>query len=279
FDSAHAITLEGKRAFEETMTPVMGRAWVDATFANAQTRVEYAEALRVIAWDFLGDVKVNPRVDRLPAELPAWARMFGAVGGCECTHCRSVLGPAAYLADLLKFLDDAPVPAGAAGARPPFEVFRERRPDVERILLDCDNANVMLPHIDLVNEILEQAVLGRPPAAYQTEGTAEALRAEPAHEDAAAYAVLEGAVFPWALPFDLAHERARLFAEHLGLELERLWHLFGRDPADVTRAALGLNVAEWELLTAPAASDAALAALWGVSTLAELNAVPVFLDR
>ena len=31
--------------------------------------------------------------------------LFGSLDFCECDHCRSVLSPAAYLVDILKFTD------------------------------------------------------------------------------------------------------------------------------------------------------------------------------
>src|SRR5205807_5244323 len=38
--------------------------------------------------------------------FPNWNNLFQADDLCECEHCRSVLGPAAYFADLLMFLKD-----------------------------------------------------------------------------------------------------------------------------------------------------------------------------
>lgn len=40
------------------------------------------------------------------ATFPNWNNLFKTGGLCECEHCRSVLGPAAYFADLLMFLKD-----------------------------------------------------------------------------------------------------------------------------------------------------------------------------
>jgi hypothetical protein len=38
--------------------------------------------------------------------FPNWNALFKTGDVCECEHCRSVLGPAAYFADLLLFLRD-----------------------------------------------------------------------------------------------------------------------------------------------------------------------------
>ena len=43
--------------------------------------------------------------ENLVKHYPTMESLFGSVDFCECEHCRSVLSPAAYLVDLLKFLD------------------------------------------------------------------------------------------------------------------------------------------------------------------------------
>lgn len=68
--------------------------------------------------------------------LPNWEQLFGSVDFCECKHCRSVYGPAAYFVDLLQFLrrDGAP-----------FTALMKRRPDLEHLKLTCENTNTPLP--------------------------------------------------------------------------------------------------------------------------------------
>jgi hypothetical protein len=139
-------------------------------------------------------------VDPVPAnasDVIAYARLeslFGSMDFCECEHCRSILSPAAYLVDLLLFLQsdpavwsdylkawkldhtNAPYPFVDQNAflnfkntwtsqHPqdplpntevsPFEVLHSRRPDLENLPLTCENTNTALPYIDIVNETLE----------------------------------------------------------------------------------------------------------------------------
>jgi hypothetical protein len=90
-------------------------------------------------------------------QFPTLESLFGSPDFCECPHCRSVLSPAAYLVDLLKFLDPDPTQwagqlsqwqnqhGGAAYPYPdmaswnaagnpapvtPYEALRARRPDL-----------------------------------------------------------------------------------------------------------------------------------------------------
>jgi len=80
---------------------------------------------------------------------PSLRSLFGALEQCGCDPCQSVLSPSAYLVDLLKFV------ARDNGVN---WQFGQRRADIYDLELSCDNAQIELPHIDLVNEILENAV-------------------------------------------------------------------------------------------------------------------------
>ncbi|MEJ7608183.1 MAG: Tc toxin subunit A, partial [Bryobacteraceae bacterium] len=90
--------------------------------------------------------------------IPDWETLFGAFDLCACSECSSVHGPAAYFVDVLQFLKER----GAQNA------LFERRPDLGDIELSCENTNTVLPYIDLVNEILENAVAPPPPFAPLT---------------------------------------------------------------------------------------------------------------
>lgn len=117
--------------------------------------------------------------------LDALEEILGDLDYCACKHCRSIFSPAAYLADLLKFLDDRGAESPHVDA---LAVLRLRRPDIEHILLDCANTNTMLPQIDLVIELLERKFAdtldGSSP---QTTWTAEQLAAHPEHILAGVY--------------------------------------------------------------------------------------------
>lgn len=45
-----------------------------------------------------------------------WTKLFGSPADCECEDCKSVFSPAAYLVDILQFLDNCP--RNAAGNNP-----------------------------------------------------------------------------------------------------------------------------------------------------------------
>ena len=84
----------------------------------------------------------------LLTRFPSLGAIFGDLSSRTCSHCASVLGPAAYLVDLLNTLSHA----GAEAE------LRQRRPDIAQLELTCENTNTEVPYTDLVLEILENAI-------------------------------------------------------------------------------------------------------------------------
>lgn len=243
-------------------------------------------------------------VDRVPlraklrAQFPTMAQLFGDLDFCECEHCRSVLSPAAYLVDLLKFLDpDAPTwraelawlahhPDATRTGTParPYDVLTKRRPDLPHLPLTCENTNTVLPYIDVVNEILEYYLANNhtlPSTADTVWDTGDAdsadLIAEPQHLLPSVYDTLREAVFPIGAPFDLWWETVRRFAAHVDAPLWQLLEAFlGSDELSGTpygRSAvcherLGISAAEFAVLARddPAAALPELYGMDGLST-------------
>jgi hypothetical protein len=153
----------------------------------------------------------------LVKRFPTMESLFGSLDYGECEECRSVLSPAAYLVDLLQFLDRDPAvwqntlkdwkakhgnasypfknlaardsflerwEATHPGEPPPnteltpYEILIGRRPDLPHIPLTCENTNTALPQIDFVNEILEYFVANRALDAKAARDTGDATSAE-----------------------------------------------------------------------------------------------------
>ena len=174
---------------------------------------------------------------------PTMESLFGSMDFCECEHCRSVLGPAAYVVDLLKFLD--PDPTAWAGFRAdwakrhngeeyafgtPYDELVTRRPDLAQLQLSCENTNTELPSIDIVNEILEFLVAheGLTGDAMHGSGAVDSVdvMAEPEFVLDAAYDRMRRAVYPSLLPYDIWHETVRGFIGWLDEPLASLLDLF-----------------------------------------------------
>jgi len=148
------------------------------------------------------------------------ATLFGSQDYCRVDSCTSVLSPAAYLCDLLLWLRNHPLRGHYSTA---LTALFDRRPDLGHLLLNCPNTEVPLPYIDLVNELLEDAV--SPPMApvwRQTTWTAAELRAAPEYVNTGAYAKLATASYPHTLPYDSTIDELRTYLQQSGIALWQL---------------------------------------------------------
>lgn len=210
---------------------------------------------------------------------PDYASLFGSLELCDCPHCRSIHSPAAYLVDLLQFL--------GLGLRPenpsvtPLDILignagkgvKGRRPDIAHLQLSCENTNTTLPYVDLVNEVLESYIAFDQTLPLKTDDTgavsvpavpepnesspgvtAAELVANPENTRDLAYEKLEGAVYPFTLPFNQPMSALRLTLEQMGSNRHEVMGLFLRDEGEaggraLDAEALKLTEREFTILT------------------------------
>ncbi len=188
--------------------------------------------------------------------FPDYQDLFGPFKLCDCEDCRSVLGPAAYLVDLLSFLQTIPV----SGTQTALDLLTQRRPEITQIDLTCANSNTPMPAIDLINEILENTAIMTsfgapgPDNDRQTTRGDDVLAVSPQYVNRFVYDyVLSTAVSPWTVPFDLGTEQSRTFLRQLGIQRSDLMSAFGGptgpSDADIAAERLGLSVVEHFLIT------------------------------
>lgn len=206
---------------------------------------------------------------------PTLEGLFGAMDFCACDHCRSVLSPAAYLVDLLLFIDQSDPPAGTEN---PQTVLLDRRPDIQHLPLTCENTNTALPYLDVVNETLEYFIANtvqklslKDYVGHDTDGAAsEDLLASPQFVMDAAYTTLRGEGFPAPLPFHQPLENLRCYFDKFGvplpLALERLRKGDDLDRGanpygwrDILMEEVQLSREEYEILT-----DSGAVPLWRI---------------
>lgn len=204
-DSAYAVTRYDRDEFVRTFKDeIGGEENALLTYAKAQ---QVHNAVLNIATSYLiaktaspigvhSPPKIIDQAPKVPANAgdviayPDLESLFGEMDYCTCEHCRSILSPAAYLVNLLQFIEPdpgawtstlakwkpehggAPYPypdmtAWNKAGNPtnteitPLQVLLSRRPDIEHLPLSCENTNTPLPYIDLVNETLEYFVFNK----------------------------------------------------------------------------------------------------------------------
>jgi peptidoglycan hydrolase-like protein with peptidoglycan-binding domain len=269
-DSAYAVTRYSQDGFIRTFKRELGgEANARQTYAKAQQTHNF---VLNIAFSYLtagiapaiGEHSPGSYIDKSKGgdviAYPTLEGLFGEMDFCACEHCRSILSPAAYLVDLLLFLDrdndvwatdldhwkdnhgNAPYPFADLAAwndagQPanteitPLQVLLDRRPDIQHLPLTCENTNTPLPYIDLVNETLEYFIANDTEAlslkGYTGHSTGvddqpEELLASPQFVRDAAYATLAGVHFPPPLPFHQPLENLRRYFNHFEAPLPEM---------------------------------------------------------
>jgi hypothetical protein len=185
----------GKSAFLTQFSAQLGG---DLEAAKVFNRAEQAHAtafslLANLGWSGAKFPKVPVFIDPVVSStavdggIPDMSTIFGSLDMCSCDECRSVDGPAAYLVDILHFLNDrkliSQVNRDPQTGHITSVIFRtktlpgsdvtvpmsvkdalfERRPDIGEVELNCENTNTPVPYIDLTIEVLEDAVAPPPP--------------------------------------------------------------------------------------------------------------------
>lgn len=170
--SAQGIAAIGETRFVKEIAP---KAGIETKEAKGIFR--RAERTTTAAMLIVGELQDTMRAMDIPAmemkllamkleavskDFPNLKSLFKLTDTCACEHCRSVYSPAAYLVEILQFLDKRSVTdltvTPHITTKIAKDVLFERRPDLGEIDLGCENANTPVPYIDLVCELLEEAV-------------------------------------------------------------------------------------------------------------------------
>jgi peptidoglycan hydrolase-like protein with peptidoglycan-binding domain len=281
--SAGQIYAKGRESFVADMSTLLGQEKASQVFDASAT--QYASVLKLLSTFRLDLNRGTPAAlfpwgkltatekTQLETLIPDLETLFGPTDFCDITHSQSVLGPAAYLTDILRFLSQKP--ARTAG-QTVLDVLTARRPDLVNIKLSSENTDTALPYIDLVCEILENAIEPpQPDFSFQSTLTSAELRATPEYIRQAAYDTLRSADFPIQPTFDYGVEATRLYLNHLGTPRHELMETFRNELtatpslADIAAEYFGVAPHEQAIITtaltnpANATEKAKLADYWG----------------
>lgn len=178
--SAQSISAAGAGRFVREIAPRAGLSAREArdVFRKAQHTAtaamliagELQDTARAAAVPAMEMARLAPALQAASLDFPNLKSLFQGVDACACQHCRSVYSPAAYLVEILQFISQRSVTdlstLPPTTARLAKDVLFARRPDLGDIDLSCENANTPVPYIDLVCELLEEAVSPDPGVAY-----------------------------------------------------------------------------------------------------------------
>ncbi|MEZ4773647.1 MAG: neuraminidase-like domain-containing protein [Bacteroidia bacterium] len=246
-DSAFSLSAMSQKGFLNTYRDFF------ETEAEAEETYRRAGTVRRRAYHTSTNAHSSQSIETEATVGPTIENIFGSLDACDCEHCLSMYSPAAYLTDLLHFLEKE---------EDVFSELKSRRPDLLKLLLNCENTETPLPYTDLAIELMEALAVSDPTQAHQTTLSAAELAAHPEHLHAPAYDLLKGAIYPWSLPFDLALEESRVYLSHLRVTRADLMTRFfkGNQEEAVKSQAialerLGLSVAELKIITGDTQGD------------------------
>ncbi|MFB9235537.1 neuraminidase-like domain-containing protein [Plantactinospora siamensis] len=229
------------------------------TLANVTTAV--ASIIDVIRGGF-DDLKVSnllPSVQDYLKRLDGYSDLFGSQDFCDCSHCQSILGPAAYFVDLMTFVSEhvsEPYFSGAK-ANDPLHL-RVRRPDLWTLPLTCENTNTLVPWLDIINTICENFLANR-------TGFGGDLTDRGAVEEHVYHQRLAVATGSFQQPFTLPLARLSAYLGHFELSRVAVARAYGAPARAVAAAALGVSSTEYDLLVTPHADTAFLSRVYGVA--------------
>ncbi|HVI47985.1 MAG TPA: neuraminidase-like domain-containing protein [Chitinophaga sp.] len=223
-------------------------------------------------------------------DIPDLETLFGSLDYCDCEHCKSLYGPAAYFTDLLRYLNThlSLVKEGPKTLSVK-EVLFKRRPDLGNVKLNCENTNTPLPYIDLVCEILENNIA---PAqinfSYQTTLSDKELRAMPEHLRSDAYSTLASADYPMTGVLNLWQEETSTYLNYLRVPRPELMEAFqdisnpaNKVPTDeaIAAAYFGICTHEKDLIITARATQPDQDKYWGFDTTQTTVPVSAFMQR
>ena len=157
-DSAQSICRMGYASFKDEYSHALGGSKQMDTVWNSAGHINAMVLSLVTQYSGRFNAVTPKAIPYQPVDevegIPNWKELFGSLDFCACEHCKSVYGPAAYFVDLLYFLKSA----SRKNKKSPLTVLLNRRLDLSEIELSCANTNTVMPYVDLVNEVLENAL-------------------------------------------------------------------------------------------------------------------------
>jgi hypothetical protein len=294
--SAASIAMMGKEQFVSKLVQT-GAVATDAYKTYALARTRYAGVIAMYTQFNSSTAGLWPKafgprepdgvmINSAIAQNASLEALFGSQDYCEVDDCTSILSPAAYLTDLLRWLSRRT--SGITGFGNALAVLTARRPDLVKLLLNCPNTDTPLPYIDVVNELLADTISPpAPPAWRQTTLSADLLRAapDPATANPAADTLLLNAVYPRTLPYDGSLDLLRSVLANSNVALWQLRQAFLPLHGVLTTAQLAPIAAERFSVSQPervlittAATAALLPQVWNTANpAADLASVNAFL--
>ena len=270
YSSANHIASVPEWQFLRDTEDIFGgdRAAAQATYRKAST----IKAQTIHLWAGVHGLSIPSRSPQLRgnsvpesvlnffADLPSYPELFDSPDYCECEHCKSIFGPAAYFVDLMRIIDRY-ITKPNESTIPSDLTFESRRGGLFTLPLTCANTNDAIPYIQIVNDVLE----ARTALELKTSNVLHALAL---------------AEYPFNLPANVLLAEIRLYLQTVQTSLFEIYSTFSetQTSAEIAAEYLGLSPEQLTLVTTPTPDEKRLQTLYGIgqASLSVLSEEPIF---
>ena len=235
----------GQIANDTGLNVEVARHYWDASKKIATTVTGYTGTILDLLNGGFSDTAVSnisTNIDSYLADIPGFDDLFGALAFCDCKNCHSILGPAAYFVDLMTFIDEQISQEHFTGALEDHVLaLKSRRPDLWTLELTCENTHELMPYLEIINEILENAVA-------TDLGFEDDFADRPAVFEKVYAETLTQGEDSFEQPFHLPIEQLKIYLSHFERTLADAAHAVG---APIARPALELSPEAFTVLITP----------------------------
>ncbi len=207
----------------------------------------------------LGISNIGPSIQDHLKQIEGFADLFGSQDCCSCQHCQSILGPAAYFVDLMSFVEEHVIEPHFSGSKANHPLhLKMRRGDLWTLPLTCKNTDTLIPHLTIINEILETYVA-------KQRGYAGAPDDRAAIEKVVYEQTLATTVDSIQQPFSLPLERVDAYLRCWESSRAVVARTLRAGAVSSVLATLGLSAKEYDLVVTPKVDVAFASRVFGHS--------------
>jgi hypothetical protein len=251
YDSAISIGWKTEDEFVRTSGLEPGRAKM--VYFKAQQQLLHTahnfEAIREITrgeFRHIAMSNVNPSLVNDLQEIDGFDALFGTQNYCACQECMSILSPAAYFVDLMRFIDNnisKPVFLDQTSPHPEHPLYlKNRRSDLWNLQISCENTHSLIPYLNIVNEVLQSYL----------ESAAPALGGDifkTLSKDS------QDTNISFSLPFNLPFEEIQTYIGHFGISIFDIYKILKNSEQKTWGSKLGLSEEEFKVIVTPNPTD------------------------
>ncbi len=254
FASAHSIgklplaTFMSRSGLDGTTA---GAFWTKARVALADTSLT-ASAIVDHSSRWFNGLAVNNQpasVLQYLAQLPGYQDLFGSLSFCDCDECQSIIGPAAYFVDLMKYIDDN-LRNQFTTTTNPLDL-KVRRPDLWTLYLSCDNTNTLVPTLDIVDQVLENYIALNVDPSLSAAFVSDRPKNTPTVLETVYKNTLTQVENSFRQPFYLPLARIASYLPALGSNQAAIATAVAASATESAQAELGLSTPELTIITTP----------------------------